>query len=282
MWYLLFDVCWTAIPRSSYASANPPDLLGDSVLNQVLFAWVTACNSAWVRLAFRSIFQYLGSRALETYLRGCLKSSAPWLLLTSLKTHTNFSIGRSDAILGGIRHHGTLWPVYPSRLASPDGTTERCIDCSRYVGQILAPNVTSSKWTLFLTFADLLLMRADQSLNIPFTLITRSFPIQKGTFLSRYTQLSLAFIFSGLIHHIGALNLPTSSREGNYRQLAFFLMQPGAIMFEDLAIHLGRKAGIKSSCKSWHPYSSRPKYLHIVIPSRENQGTRKSLDLRMV
>jgi hypothetical protein len=32
--------------------------------------------------------------------------------------------------------------------------------------------------------------------------------------------------------------------------LAFFLMQPGAIMIEDLAVHLGRTAGIKSSCES--------------------------------
>ena len=35
---------------------------------------------------------------------------------------------------------------------------------------------------------------------------------------------------------------------GTY-QLAFFLLQPFAITFEDLVIHLGKRAGVKASCK---------------------------------
>ncbi|KAL5325817.1 hypothetical protein ACEPPN_006950 [Leptodophora sp. 'Broadleaf-Isolate-01'] len=86
-----------------------------------------------------------------------------------------------------------------------------------------------------------------RKLNIPFRVLKKYVPIQKGTLTSRYLQLYLAFIASGLLHHLGALNLPSSSTKNNWNQLAYFFMQPIAITVEDIVIYLGKKAGIKKS-----------------------------------
>ncbi|KAK0113662.1 hypothetical protein ONS96_014518 [Cadophora gregata f. sp. sojae] len=88
-----------------------------------------------------------------------------------------------------------------------------------------------------------------RKLNIPFRALRSFVPIRKGTLASKYLQLYLAFIASGLLHHLGALNLPSSTRENNWNQLVYFFMQPFAITVEDIVIHFGKKAGIQRSCK---------------------------------
>ncbi|PVH88078.1 hypothetical protein DL98DRAFT_648963 [Cadophora sp. DSE1049] len=54
-----------------------------------------------------------------------------------------------------------------------------------------------------------------RNLSIPFRVLKSFVPIRKGTLISKYLQLYLAFIASGLLHHLGALNLPSSSQENN-------------------------------------------------------------------
>lgn len=64
---------------------------------------------------------------------------------------------------------------------------------------------------------------------------------------SRYLQLYNGFLISALIHHIGSLNIAyTPSIK---YQFIFFMSQPIAITIEDFAIYLGKKAGVKESCK---------------------------------
>ncbi|RDL35145.1 uncharacterized protein BP5553_07076 [Venustampulla echinocandica] len=106
-----------------------------------------------------------------------------------------------------------------------------------------------------------------RKLNLPFTILTRFVPIARGTLLSKYLQLYLAFIASGLLHTLGAMNATTSSHENNMLQLTFFLVQPVAITIEDFAVYLGEKWGAKKSWKtkllgriwtfSWFTYSLR-------------------------
>jgi len=57
----------------------------------------------------------------------------------------------------------------------------------------------------------------------------------------------LAFIATTAIHHLGAMNLATSSGANNLNQIAFFMLQPVAITVEDLVVYLGKKSGIKES-----------------------------------
>jgi hypothetical protein len=59
----------------------------------------------------------------------------------------------------------------------------------------------------------------------------------------------MAFITTTLIHHLGALNVTTSSSKNNLNQVAFFMLQPVAITVEDFVVYLGKKAGLKESCK---------------------------------
>jgi hypothetical protein len=73
--------------------------------------------------------------------------------------------------------------------------------------------------------------------------------IRKGTLVSRYLQLYNAFFVSAVIHHIGALNCPYSTLA--WYQFYFFMIQPVAITVEDFAIYLGKKAGLKETCKFW-------------------------------
>jgi hypothetical protein len=75
----------------------------------------------------------------------------------------------------------------------------------------------------------------------------KAFRVKKGTLVSRYLQLYNGFLISALIHHIGSLNTPYNPSV-KY-QFIFFMSQPIAITIEDFAIYLGKKAGIKESCK---------------------------------
>ena len=77
--------------------------------------------------------------------------------------------------------------------------------------------------------------------------LTSLLRVKKGTFVSRYLQLYNAFFVSAIIHHIGALNVPYSPLV--WCQFAFFMMQPVAITIEDFAVYLGKKAGLKETCK---------------------------------
>ncbi len=84
--------------------------------------------------------------------------------------------------------------------------------------------------------------------------------IRKGTLFSRYLQLYNAFFVSALIHHIGSLNCPYSALV--WYQFYFFMIQPVAITVEDFAIHVGKKAGLRDTCKSsllWFLVQDNPK-----------------------
>lgn len=104
-------------------------------------------------------------------------------------------------------------------------------------------------------------------LNLPFQTLIRYVPIKQGTLASRYLQLYLAFIASALIHHLGVLNVTSSTPQNDMNSLIFFLIQPLAITLEDFAVYLGKKAGVKSSWKTkilrtictlaWFSYSFR-------------------------
>jgi hypothetical protein len=64
---------------------------------------------------------------------------------------------------------------------------------------------------------------------------------------------------------------------GTY-QAAFFLLQPFAITFEDLVIHLGKKAGVKASCKLTH-LLARTKLNTDDTFDRENKALGPTMDL---
>lgn len=95
----------------------------------------------------------------------------------------------------------------------------------------------------------LLTFIAQKRLNLPFQTLIRYVPIKQGTLASRYLQLYLAFIASALIHHLGVLNVTSSTPQNDMNSLIFFLIQPLAITLEDFAVYLGKKAGVKSSCE---------------------------------
>lgn len=64
---------------------------------------------------------------------------------------------------------------------------------------------------------------------------------------------------------------------GTY-QLAFFLLQPFAITFEDLVIYLGKRAGVKASCKFIH-VPARTTLNTNNIFDRENEALGPTMDL---
>ncbi|OAG43733.1 hypothetical protein AYO21_01960 [Fonsecaea monophora] len=72
--------------------------------------------------------------------------------------------------------------------------------------------------------------------------------VKNGTLASRYLQLYNAFFVSALIHHAGALNCPYSSL--GWCQVYFFMVQPVAIMFEDLVVYLGKRKDLKDTWKT--------------------------------
>lgn len=59
----------------------------------------------------------------------------------------------------------------------------------------------------------------------------------------------MAFIATTFLHHVGAINVTTSSHENDMNQVIYFMLQPVAITVEDFVIYLGRKAGLKESSK---------------------------------
>ncbi|KAJ4465286.1 membrane bound O-acyl transferase family-domain-containing protein [Lentinula edodes] len=65
-----------------------------------------------------------------------------------------------------------------------------------------------------------------------------------GTNLSAYTKLFIAFLISGIIHQMGDYSLQHRDFWAG-GSLTFFLLQAAAIMVEDGAIALGKKAGIQ-------------------------------------
>ncbi|KAK6379512.1 hypothetical protein LTS17_006430 [Exophiala oligosperma] len=79
------------------------------------------------------------------------------------------------------------------------------------------------------------------------SLLRRMLGVTKGSIISRYLQLYNAFFLSAVMHHVGSLNNPYSPMA--WAQVAFFLMQPVAITFEDLAIYLGEQAGLEKNRK---------------------------------
>ncbi|KAH8596157.1 membrane bound O-acyl transferase family-domain-containing protein [Bisporella sp. PMI_857] len=81
-----------------------------------------------------------------------------------------------------------------------------------------------------------------KALNIPYEIMTKVVPIQKGTILSRYSQLYLAFFASALLHHLPAMQGSNSRR---FSTLIYFAIQPLAITFEDFVAYITRKAGLK-------------------------------------
>jgi hypothetical protein len=151
------------------------------------------------------------------------------------------------AVLNGCSPHRGPWYLYASRLASVDGPSEGSFNCSRLLGEILASE--SKKGMSFQLIIAKAWTDLGKKLTLPFNILTKYIPIRHGTLLSKYTQLYLAFIATTLLHHIGAMNLITSTSENNLNQVAFFMLQPVAITAEDFVIYLSKKAGLKKTCK---------------------------------
>jgi hypothetical protein len=131
-----------------------------------------------------------------------------------------------------------------------------------------APSITKSSW-----------LTSHQRLNLPFNLLKRYVDIPKGTLLSKYLQLYLAFGVSALIHNLSCFNMPLNDNginSGTY-QLAFFLLQPFAITFEDLVIHLWKRAGVKASRKLTL-LPARTKLNTDDTSDRENEALGPTLD----
>lgn len=80
-------------------------------------------------------------------------------------------------------------------------------------------------------------------------LVLRAFRVRRGTLISSYTQLCTGFIASGLIHFTGGLNAGFPNY-GIYH-LAFFLIQPLAIMVEDLMIYYGKLLRITPTSRNF-------------------------------
>jgi hypothetical protein len=69
--------------------------------------------------------------------------------------------------------------------------------------------------------------------------------LKKGGFASKYVQLYIGFIISGIIHGGGAM-LSHKSFEDDAALVCFFLQATG-IMVEDHVINLGKYMGFKDS-----------------------------------
>ncbi|KAH8678573.1 membrane bound O-acyl transferase family-domain-containing protein [Tricladium varicosporioides] len=186
IFYLIFDIIWTIMSHTPYASSNPPDLFSGPLLKSILFAWLPAIGSYYT-------------------------------------LNMQYSLFASQTVLYGM-YTPQDWPPLMGKLR--DVKTVR--------------GFWGSFWHQMLR----------RKLNIPYNLFTKAFPIQKGSFSSRYTQLFFAFAASAFIHHVGAWNITGSSARNNMIQAFYFLSQPCAIMAEDLAIYLGKKVGIKESWKT--------------------------------
>jgi len=89
-----------------------------------------------------------------------------------------------------------------------------------------------------------------RTLGISFQVLTKFVRIEKGSLVSRYGQLYLAFAASAFLHHFPALIHGTGGDDSARDQLVYFLIQPLAITFEDFVIYLGKRAGVKRSWKT--------------------------------
>ncbi|KAF7325630.1 MBOAT-2 domain-containing protein [Mycena kentingensis (nom. inval.)] len=67
--------------------------------------------------------------------------------------------------------------------------------------------------------------------------------LRRGGNPSAYTQLFVAFFLPAIVHY-GAETMAFRSWHGG--SLTFFMLQPFAIMLEDLVLYLGRRAGLES------------------------------------
>ncbi|KAH8592489.1 membrane bound O-acyl transferase family-domain-containing protein [Bisporella sp. PMI_857] len=76
-------------------------------------------------------------------------------------------------------------------------------------------------------------------------LTVKLFGFRKGSFMSRYSQVWVAFLASAVMHHSGAM--VAAYEDGGFWQAAYFMVQPVAYMMEDFVMFLGRRAGIEAS-----------------------------------
>ncbi|KAJ3832728.1 membrane bound O-acyl transferase family-domain-containing protein [Lentinula raphanica] len=74
--------------------------------------------------------------------------------------------------------------------------------------------------------------------------------LKKGTKLSAYTKLIIAFLVSGTIHQMGDYALKHQSFFAG-GSLSFFMLQAAAIMFEDSVIDIGSSLGICKGTYTW-------------------------------
>ncbi|PMD36334.1 hypothetical protein L207DRAFT_516028 [Hyaloscypha variabilis F] len=114
-------------------------------------------------------------------------------------------------------------------------------DCPPLMGRLREVSTVRDFWGKFWH------QNLRRRLTLPFNLLTKYITIPRGTLVSRYTQLYLTFIATTLVHHSGAMNITSTSSENNLNQVAFFMLQPVAITFEDFVIYLGKKAEVKES-----------------------------------
>ena len=77
--------------------------------------------------------------------------------------------------------------------------------------------------------------------------VTKICGFEKGTFMSRYTQLWVGFCVTALMHHPPAVRWS----DGGFWQAMAFLSQPAAIMIEDFMLWCGKKWGLSSTGKSY-------------------------------
>jgi hypothetical protein len=78
-------------------------------------------------------------------------------------------------------------------------------------------------------------------------IVKEMFGFKKGTFMSRYSQLWMAFILSTAVHQASAMT--GAYEDGGWNQAIYFMVQPVGIMFEDGVIGLGKMMGLKESGK---------------------------------
>lgn len=87
------------------------------------------------------------------------------------------------------------------------------------------------------------------------TAVANSLRIPRGSNLSSYSKLYLAFFISGSFHALGQLHLPRPSNitaaECSIGFFLFFVWQATAITIEDFVQWLVRKSGWRVSEKNW-------------------------------
>ena len=92
------------------------------------------------------------------------------------------------------------------------------------------------------------------------------FHLAKGTFASKYLQLFVGFLVSGIAHSGAAMANARTFRDNG--EISFFIAQAVIILIEDHIIDFGRKLGVQDSRTlrilghlwtiMWFGYSLRP------------------------